>query len=77
MTIRAYILIETSPGKTRGITKTVEKIKGVKMAHSVTGPFDIVVCVEVADPKVLGDLVFEKIQKIDGVISTLTNVVVD
>lgn len=77
MTISAYILIETSPGKTRGITKTVKKIKGVKMAHSVTGPFDIVVYAEVADPKVLGDLVFAKIQKIDGVISTLTNVVVD
>ncbi len=77
MAISAYIWIEASPGKSREIAKKVEKIEGVKTAHSVTGPYDVVVYAEVADSRVLGDLVLTKIQKIDGVVGTLTNVVVD
>lgn len=77
MAISAYILIEASPGRSREIAKKVEKIEGVKTAHSVTGPYDVVAYAEVADSKTLGDLVLTKIQKVEGVVGTMTNVVVD
>jgi DNA-binding Lrp family transcriptional regulator len=75
--VNAYILIEANLGKSREIVKQVQKLEGVKSASAVTGPYDVILYVEVPDSTVLGDLIFSKIQKIDGVAGTLTNVVVD
>jgi len=77
MAISAYIFIETTQGKARGITREILQIPGVQNAHSVTGPYDVVTYVEADSISVLGDFIVTKIQAIPGVLRTLTNVVID
>jgi DNA-binding Lrp family transcriptional regulator len=77
MAISAYIFIETTQGKARSIARQIVQIPGVKTAHSVTGPYDVVTFVEAESIAVLGDFIVTKIQAIPGVLRTLTNVVVD
>ncbi len=55
----------------------MQKIDGVKSVSVVTGPHDVIAYVETTDPKALGDLLISKVQKIDGIAGTLTDVVID
>ena len=69
--MQAYILITTQPGKPWDVAEAALKIEGVKMAHAVTGPFDVVAYVEFAKMETLVVLI-EKIHSIDGVLRTQT-----
>ena len=77
MAIAAYIFIETTQGKARAISREIARIAGVKTAHTVTGPYDVVTYVETESISILGDFIVTKIQAIPGVLRTLTNVVID
>ncbi len=77
MTIAAYIFIETTQGKAKMIAREVAQIPGVKTAHTVTGPYDVIAYVQADSIKVLGDFIVSKIQATTGVLRTLTNVVID
>jgi len=77
MAIAAYIFIETTQGKARATAQEITRIPGVKTAHSVTGPYDVVTYVEADSISVLGDFIVTKIQALPGVLRTLTNVVID
>ena len=77
MAIAAYIFIETTQGRARSISREIAQIPGVKTAHSVTGPYDVITYVEADSINVLGDFIVTKIQSISGVLRTLTNVVID
>lgn len=77
MAIAAYIFIETTQGKARSIAREIGQIPGVKTAHSVTGPYDVITYVQADSINVLGDFIVTKIQAIPGVLRTLTNVVID
>jgi DNA-binding Lrp family transcriptional regulator len=77
MAICAYIFIETTQGKAKTIAREIAKISGVKTAHTVTGPYDVITYVEAESIKVLGDFIVSKIQATAGVLRTLTNVVID
>jgi hypothetical protein len=68
--------MELSPGMAKKAADAISKIEGVKMAHAVTGPFDVIAFAEVSDLASLSDLVLAKIQAIDGVKRTQTAVVV-
>jgi DNA-binding Lrp family transcriptional regulator len=74
--LASYILVQLGPGTAKTAAKVISKIEGVKMAHAVTGPFDIIAFVEVPDLATLSDLVLAKIQNVDGVEKTQTAVVV-
>jgi DNA-binding Lrp family transcriptional regulator len=69
--LEAYILINTEPGIIWKVAEAVLKIEGVKMAHAVTGQFDVVAFLEL--PK-MDDLarIIEKIQHLTGVRGTQT-----
>ncbi len=71
----AYILINTESEKLWGIASAAMKIKGVKMAHAVTGQFDVIVFAEVIDTSTLGELI-HKIRAIDGVQKTHTSIAI-
>jgi DNA-binding Lrp family transcriptional regulator len=73
----AYILIEAIPGTSRDIAAKAQKIEGVKSVSVVTGPNDVIAVVEVSNAKALGDLLITKLQQIEGVASTTTDVVID
>jgi len=69
--VQAYILITTQPGKPWDVAEATLRIEGVKMAHAVTGPFDVVAYVEFVKMEALGALI-ERIHSVDGVIRTQT-----
>ncbi len=72
----AYVLIEAAPKKALQACTKIAKIPGVKSAHLVTGPYDIIAYVEAKDPGAIGRLVMSRIQAVTGVGKTITCVVV-
>jgi len=69
--VQAYILISTEPGKPWEVAESALQINGVKTAHAVTGPFDVVIFVESNNIDDLGKLL-EKIHSLEGVLKTQT-----
>jgi len=78
--MRAYVLIETTAGKTKAVKKSLSKIKGgrcqVLSMDAVTGPYDFIAVVEGPSLDAIGQLVTEDIGVIDGVTRTTTCVAV-
>jgi DNA-binding Lrp family transcriptional regulator len=77
MAVKAFILIDTSPGKARDVAGKLRQVQGVSMAHAVTGPHDIIAIAEAPDVTSLGALVVQKIQSVAGVNRSLTSIVAD
>ena len=69
--MQAFILINTDPGKLWRVADEALKIQGVKMAHAVTGHYDVIVYVEFYRMEELGNII-NKIQSIEGVLRTHT-----
>ena len=77
MSVKAFILIDTSPGKAREVAGKLRQVSGVSVAHAVTGPHDIIAVAEAADVTSLGELVVQRIQSVTGVNRSLTSIVAD
>jgi len=77
MAAKAYVLIETSVGKTKDVALALRKLKGVKEANAVTGPYDVIAVVEGADLSAVGNLVVNEICLVGGVVDTVTYMAVD
>jgi DNA-binding Lrp family transcriptional regulator len=77
MAVKAFILIDTSPGKAREVASKIRGVPGVSVAHAVTGPHDIIAIAEAADVTSLGELIVHKIQSVTGVNRSLTSIVAD
>lgn len=77
MAIRAYVFVEVTPGKAGQVAEAAAKLPGVKMAHAVTGAYDIVAFVEAKDVTALGEFISTRLHRLPGVLKTTTNVVVD
>jgi DNA-binding Lrp family transcriptional regulator len=77
MTIRAYVFIESTVGKPIQVAEAAAKLPGVRMAHAVTGAYDVIAFVEAADLLELGELISSRIHRLSGVLKTTTNVVVE
>jgi len=76
MATTAFIFIETKPGEATTICEQIGRISGVKMAHTVTGPYDVITLVEAESLVLLGEFVVSKIQAVPGVLRTMTSVIV-
>jgi DNA-binding Lrp family transcriptional regulator len=78
--VKAYVLIETSPGKARAVKKALSRVRGGQstMVHldGITGPYDFIAIVEGPSLDAVGRLVTEGIGTIDGVTRTTTCVAV-
>ena len=77
MAVKAFILIDTSPGKAKEVAQKLRQVQGVSSAHAVTGPHDIIAVVDSSDVSALGELVVQKIQSVTGVNRSLTSIVAD
>ena len=77
MSTQAYILIDVMVGRTKEILKALVGMEGVKSAHAVTGPHDIIALLETENLKSLGDVVLSQIRGVKGVIRTLTCMVIE
>lgn len=78
--MKAYVLIETAAGKTKGVKKALTKIKSSRATlmalDAVTGPYDFIAVVEGQSLDSIGNLVTDSIGVIDGVTRTTTCVAV-
>lgn len=77
MAVEAYVFIECEHARSRDVLEKILKIGGVKDARVVTGPYDLIALVTASNFKVLGDVVISKIQAINYVKKTLTNVIIE
>jgi len=77
MSVKAFILVDTSPGKAREVATRLRQVKGISEAHSVTGPHDIIAVAEAADVSALGELIVRGVQSVAGVNRSLTSIVAD
>ena len=76
LTTTAYVLIEGASDQAAKIVKALQKVKGVKSAHAVTGPYDVVVCVEASDVAAVSAIVHSKVRTLKGVTRAVTCVAV-
>jgi DNA-binding Lrp family transcriptional regulator len=74
---RAYILVESLPGRAIELINIIKGIPGVITVHLVTGPYDIITFVEAPDLKSLGEMIVKKIQASGAVARTLTCITVE
>jgi len=73
--MEAYILINSDPRKVWQIAEAALKIEGVKMAHAVTGQFDVVAYAEFANIDLLRGII-DKLGSLTGVQRTQTAVAI-
>jgi DNA-binding Lrp family transcriptional regulator len=64
-------------GRAKAAARDIARVPGVKLAHAVTGSYDVIAFVEAADLEALGTTVVSKVQAVSGVHRTTTNVVVE
>jgi len=69
--LQAYILINTEPGKLWKVAEEALRLEGIKMAHAVTGQYDVIAYAEYVDMEALGRII-NKIHSIEGVLRTQT-----
>ena len=72
MSARAFVLIETAVGETKGVVSKLKQVEGVKSADAVTGPYDIIAVVELESLNGIGELVDNQIHPITGISRTVT-----
>jgi hypothetical protein len=77
MAVSAYVLIRVEADKTKSVFETLAKLNEVKTAHTVTGPFDIILLVEGKTLQELGDMILTKIRGVEGISRTMTCVTVE
>lgn len=71
-TLRAYVLIQTVPGRVEGIKRALSRMPPVSSVDPVTGPYDIVAVLEVGDVHDISQLVAGTIGGLRGVTRTTT-----
>jgi DNA-binding Lrp family transcriptional regulator len=76
MAASAYVLISIAGPQTKNAVTRISRIKGVKSAHIVAGPYDLIALVEGESQEEVGELVISKIRKTQGVTNTVTCFVV-
>ena len=73
----AFVLIETQPGAHDEILSHLRELKGVKSAHFVTGPYDVIAILEMVHTSQLSGLIGGQIHPIHGIRKTVTCLVID
>jgi DNA-binding Lrp family transcriptional regulator len=72
MAIRAFVLMNLVTSDLSKTMTQLREIKEVKNADAVIGPYDCIAEIESENMEVLGNVVVNKILKIDGIAKTLT-----
>ncbi len=74
--MKAYVLINASPGHALEVAQRLHGQSGITAADAITGEYDVIAVCEASDVNAIGQLIVDKIQKIDGVFKTITCLVV-
>ena len=70
--MKAYVLINASPGRALEVAKKMEGVSGISAADAITGEYDVIAVCEAEDVDSIGQMIVDNIQKIDGVFKTVT-----
>ncbi len=70
--VRAFVLIQTLPGRVAAIMRVLEKMAAVKGVDPVTGPYDVVAYLEVEELRDISGVVAGTIWGLKGVTHTTT-----
>ncbi|MBT0565428.1 Lrp/AsnC ligand binding domain-containing protein [Williamsia sp. CHRR-6] len=70
--VQAYILIQTEVGRAAAVARAISEIDSVVASREVSGPYDVIVHTDAADPTALRSTVVPAIQAVDGITRTLT-----
>jgi DNA-binding Lrp family transcriptional regulator len=71
-----YILAKVDASHAESIIVTIGKIEGVKFVHAVTGPYDVLICMEGPSVAKLLSRSIKEISGLDGIRSTETLVAI-
>ena len=74
---KAYVLIEVAAGLVPGVVEALRSIDGVAFAHAITGQYDVIASIEADSINHLGKISYGQIQRIEGVLRTITCNVVE
>ncbi len=77
MAVQAFVLCNTRPGSGFGVLRKVREIPGVKSAYACWGKPDIFTICEAKGLRELTALVFDGIQRIDGIEGSETHIVAE
>ncbi len=69
---RAYILIETTVGRTAQVLQTLRGRPGIVAVDAVTGPYDIIAIIEGKDLNEIGRVVLNSVHGVEGITRTIT-----
>jgi DNA-binding Lrp family transcriptional regulator len=69
---KAYVLITTEIGRSDDVYKALGEMEGVRDVDIVAGTYDLVAVVESQSARDIGRIVMDRVQRIDGVMSTVT-----
>ena len=72
MATKAYILIETTVGKSTNVSEVLTTLPDIVNVDAVTGPYDIIAIVSSKDLNSVGELVTNDIHTIPGIVRTVT-----
>ena len=72
MATRAFILVETSVGRTKDVVAALKSVNEVVSVDAVTGPYDIIAIVEASDLNAVGDVVTSRVHVVPGIVRTVT-----
>ncbi len=76
--IEAFVFLTVEVDKVEEVIKNIEKkLPSVKEAKGITGPYDVILRVDANDLKELTREIVSKIYRINGVIDTITAIVIE
>ena len=70
--VTAIILIQTQRPRTNEVAEQLVEIAGVSEVYSVSGNYDLVAIIRVADNDALAQLVTDKLRPLEGIDKTQT-----
>ncbi len=73
--MEAYVLVNCDAGESWTIAKAARRIEKVKMAHAVTGQYDVIAFIEFTDMDALTEIL-GRFQAMEGVQRTYTAVAI-
>ena len=70
--MRAYVLIEVTPGRVTNLVESLEAREGVIEVDRITGPYDVIVVLEARDVVEIGEIIETELHPLSGVARTTT-----
>ena len=69
---KAFVLIETTVGKTKDVVAALNRVEKVSSVDVVTGPYDVICIVQAEDLSSIGDAVTGSVHTSEGITRTVT-----